>query len=115
MADFLVVDGIVYDVLDGGADESESEEIGEAHRAIDGSLRSSVQTAKENYRFTLVPLLQADYLILKNKEKSGNFYACGGDAIVAGTYRIRMTSAAYELEGITLSFRRLVQLSLQRV
>lgn len=112
MADFLTIDGVPYGVLDGGAEQTDSDEIGEEKRAIDGTLRSNVRAAKDNYRFTLEPMLNATYLTLKAKSNSGNFYACGGAAIPAATYRVKVVSALYVL--VDLTYLRAVQVALRQ-
>jgi hypothetical protein len=112
MADFLTIDGDVYDVLDGGAEQSDPDEVGEEKRAIDSTLRSNVQASKRNYRFTLVPMTNAAYLALETKAYSGNFYACAGAAIAAHVYRVRIVSASYVR--VDLTFLRAVQLTLRQ-
>lgn len=112
MADFLTIDAVPYDVLESGADQPEPDTIGEEKRAIDGTLRSDVQGAKRNYRFTLKPMAQADYLVLEGKAYSGNFYACGGAAVLAATYSVRITAAGYVRTELT--FLRAVSVALRQ-
>lgn len=112
MADFLTIDAVIYGVLDGGADEGEPDEIGEEKRAIDGTLRSSVFGAKRNYRMTLEPMPQADYLTLAGKSRGGGFYACAGSGIEAGTYRVKVTRAGYVLKDLT--YLRAVDVALRQ-
>lgn len=113
MADFLTIDAVVYGVLDGGADQPAPDETGEEKRAINGTLRSSIQGAKRNYRFTLEPMVQADFTTLETKAYSGGFYACGGGGIVATTYRVRIANAGYMVKDLT--FLRTVQVELRQV
>lgn len=112
MTDFLTIDGVAYGVLEGGAEQTDSDVVGEEKRAIDGTLRSDVQATKDNYRFTLEPMPNASYLTLKAKASSGNFYACGGAAVPAHNYSLRITSAGYAR--VELDFVRTVQIALRQ-
>jgi hypothetical protein len=112
MTDFLTVDGVVYGVLEGGASQPASEEIGEEKRAIDGTLRSSISGGKRNYRMQLEPMPQADFVTLETKSLSGNFYACAGAGIAANNYRPKIANAPYVLKDLT--FLRAVDLELRQ-
>jgi hypothetical protein len=113
MTDFLTIDGVPYGVLANGADQPEPDDIGEEKRAIDGTLRSNVQGAKRNFRFTLEPMDNATYLVLETKAYGGNFYVCGGVALPAAlTCRVRIVDAGYE--DLETTFRRTVQVSLRQ-
>lgn len=112
MADFLTIDGVAYGVLESGAGQGASEEIGEEKRAIDGTLRSSVQGGKRVFTFSLEPMPQASFMTLETKSLSGNFYACGGAALPAtAVYRPRITRATYVVKD--LSFLRAVDIELR--
>lgn len=115
MADFLTIDAVPYGVLDGGAQESEPETVGESRRAIDGSLRSSEITAKGVYRFSLEPMTEANWQTLRTKIFAGDFLACGGGGIVADDYQVKLDSAGYEIVHESLTFRRGVQVTLRQV
>src|SRR3954466_14563521 len=113
--DFLIIDGDVYYVLDGGANEGEPEIIGESKGAIDGTLRSDESSAKGQYRFSLEPMAEADWQTLRTKIFAGDFVDCSGEAIVAASYQLRLNDAGYTIDHDALSFRRAVQITLRQV
>jgi hypothetical protein len=116
MSDFLSIDGNVYYVVEGGAEELEPEIVGESKRAIDGTLRSNEQDYKSNFRFTLEPMAQADYNTLKTTCRAGDWLVCGGDALGVDAdvaYQVRITGAGYTVDD--MSYRVGVQVTLRRV
>lgn len=112
MTDFLTIDAVPYGVLEGGASQPGAEELGEEKRAIDGTLRSSIQGGKRTYRFQLEPMPQSNFNTLEAKSLSGNFYACGGAGIAAGVYRPKIATAGYVIKD--LDFLRAVDIELRQ-
>lgn len=113
---FIALAGTPYDVLAPGASQAQSEAVGEAVRAIDGTLRSGVTRKKRSFRFTLEPMTQAAFETLEALERSGDFVAVTGDAMgaAAGDYELTITESGYTRKGST-SFRRAVQIALREV
>ncbi len=81
MAMTLTVDDLTpFEVLEDGATERESEEIGGMRRrAWDGTPRSSVQDEKRVFEFSLLEMENVDYLALKEKFKFGAVVPCTTD------------------------------------
>lgn len=109
---FLTINGVDYDVLEGGASAPAGEPIGEEVRAIDFSLRSSVQGEKRAYRFKLVPLTPDAFAVLEAITRAGDIVPCAGDAIEATDYRVRMENADYARTDLT--FLRAPDISLRQ-
>jgi hypothetical protein len=112
---FLAINAATYWVLDGGAQQQESERIGESRRAIDGTLRSGVHVVKRSYRFQLEPMSIAAYAALDALASTGDFVAVTGDAVVAGDYELRIVDAGYVIGNDAASHTRAPTIMLVQV
>jgi hypothetical protein len=110
---FLTIDGTPYETLTSGADQRDADVVGEAKRAIDGTLRSSETLFKRNFQFSLLPMEQVDFEDLEALLYTGDFLECGGDAVPTADYQVKIASAGYIPNGT--SFLRSVTVTLREV
>lgn len=78
---FVTIDGVAYDVVASGAEQLETEWVGEDVRSYNNTMRSSKRDPKRGWKFPLYPMPKATFETLENKVLTGNFYNVGGDAM----------------------------------
>jgi hypothetical protein len=93
---FVSIDGVEYEVLADGAEQSESTYIGQRKRAFDGTLRSSERDEKREWKFNLLFMTNADLQTLRNNIALGAVVSCGGPLMgVTLDCMVRITSAPF--------------------
>lgn len=86
MANFLTIAGTNYPVQTGGASQGEPDYGGSRERAFAGNLRSTRDTPKDSWTFTIGPITRDQASALMAATREDAIVAVGGDAIAGGPF-----------------------------
>jgi hypothetical protein len=88
---FLTINGVTYDVVEGGASEQEPYRVGSVTPAFSGTIRSSVRRVRRIRTFKLIEMTQVQYEALLTATAFGQRVPVGGDIITGGPVQAVVT------------------------